>query len=239
MNLTVLTGASRGLGHALYQELRARNEPLIVVVRQRGELKVDSDRTLVEFDLASVTESTGAERLSKLLEDALLGRVFDRLVYINNAGSIEPIGLIGSLSAAAIAASAAVNFVAPAIVADVCLRVAKTIGTPFSVLNISSGAATHPIPGWAAYCATKASARMFFDVLSEEEKGVVVHHIDPGIIDTDMQAAIRNASRERFPLVDRFVAYAEDGQLQSPEAAASHILREYFEWTCHATCAAR
>lgn len=63
---------------------------------------------------------------------------------------------------------------------------------------------------------------MFFDVMAKEEGGPDIRHIDPGIVDTNMQAVIRAAGRERF------VALAEEGQLQKPEAVAERILREHF-----------
>jgi len=227
--LTVLTGATRGLGHALYRELRSRGETVIVIGRRLEGLRAEKEGPiLVEFDLARAAKPDAAVRLAELLGEALAGQVFDRLVFISNAGIVEPIGQVGGLGPADVAAAAAINLVAPAIIADTCWRAAELKGAAFRVLNISSGAALRPIPGWAAYCATKAGARMFFDVLAAEEGGAEVRHIDPGVVDTDMQAVIRSTDHERFPLVEQFVTLAQEGRLQTPEAVAERILREHF-----------
>lgn len=53
--------------------------------------------------------------------------------------------------------------------------------------------------------------------------GVRAAAIAPGIVDTDMQASIREA--EGFPLRDTFVGYKESGALSSPDDAAAKILR--------------
>lgn len=47
--------------------------------------------------------------------------------------------------------------------------------------------------------------------------------IAPGIVDTDMQVAIRGATEEDFPLRLNFVGYKEDGQLADPDEVAAKL----------------
>jgi NAD(P)-dependent dehydrogenase (short-subunit alcohol dehydrogenase family) len=68
---------------------------------------------------------------------------------------------------------------------------------------------------------------MFFDVLALQ-RNVDVRHVDPGVIDTDMQATIRAAGPERFPLLDKFQALADEGRLQRPADVAERILADHF-----------
>ena len=62
-----------------------------------------------------------------------------------------------------------------------------------SLVNMSSGAATTPYRGWAAYCASKAAVEMLTEVvgLEEADTGLLAYAGRPGVVDTDMQALIR------------------------------------------------
>jgi NAD(P)-dependent dehydrogenase (short-subunit alcohol dehydrogenase family) len=95
------------------------------------------------------------------------------------------------------------------------------------LIFVSSGAATHPVVGWGAYCASKAGLDMLAQTLAAEsdtaQAGIRVHALYPGIVDTQMQADIRSASTEQFPQVDRYRAYKEKGRLRSPEEPAQMI----------------
>jgi NAD(P)-dependent dehydrogenase (short-subunit alcohol dehydrogenase family) len=89
------------------------------------------------------------------------------------------------------------------------------------LIFISSGAATHPVPGWSAYCAAKAGLDHFVRNLASEIDGrglpIRVHTLYPGIVATAMQERIRSLSQSQFDSVDRFRAYHADGWLRPPE----------------------
>jgi benzil reductase ((S)-benzoin forming) len=86
---------------------------------------------------------------------------------------------------------------------------------PLTVLHIGSGASKHPIPHWSAYCTTKAAAAMFFACLAVENPGWKIVDMDPGVLDTDMQSAIRKSAVG--PSVDK-------AALKDPDVAAREIL---------------
>jgi NAD(P)-dependent dehydrogenase (short-subunit alcohol dehydrogenase family) len=67
------------------------------------------------------------------------------------------------------------------------------------VINISSGAAHLPLEGWNAYCAAEAGLAMLTRAIALEyaDAGVRVFGLSPGVIDTDMQAAIRASGINR------------------------------------------
>src|SRR3546814_17816377 len=91
-----------------------------------------------------------------------------------------------------------VNFHGPIIILGACIRHASSHGAALHVLNISSGAAIRPLPGWGAYCASKAAIRHFFDVAEAEQTlDLSVRHFDPGVLDTRMQEIGRASCRER------------------------------------------
>ena len=49
--------------------------------------------------------------------------------------------------------------------------------------------------------------------------------VDPGVMDTGMQALIRATPQEDFPEVARFVSRCEAGGLAAPDAVAEAIIR--------------
>ncbi len=49
--------------------------------------------------------------------------------------------------------------------------------------------------------------------------------ISPGIIDTGMQAEIRSTSPRDFPLLDRFLAFKQKGELAMPRDATKQLVR--------------
>jgi NAD(P)-dependent dehydrogenase (short-subunit alcohol dehydrogenase family) len=69
-----------------------------------------------------------------------------------------------------------------------------------TVINVSSGAAHHPLEGWSAYCSAKAGLAMLTRAIALEcgDAGVRVFGLSPGVIDTDMQAAIRASGINRI-----------------------------------------
>jgi NAD(P)-dependent dehydrogenase (short-subunit alcohol dehydrogenase family) len=62
-----------------------------------------------------------------------------------------------------------------------------------TIVNVSSGAAHRPQEGWSAYCAGKAGMAMLTKSVHLEygAQGIRCFGIAPGVVDTQMQAAIR------------------------------------------------
>ena len=109
-------------------------------------------------------------------------------------------------------------------IANIIKSKAMKLGVHMRIINISTGAANKPFPGWSMYCSTKCGIKMFFDCIDREDESIIVHHIDPGVMDTGMQQLIRDASFEQFPLRDKFVEYKSKNLLQKPEDVARNIL---------------
>lgn len=117
------------------------------------------------------------------------------------------------------------NLAAPMILTDAFAKAYGDRSGQKIIINISSGAAHKPLPGWGEYCTSKAGLAMFSKVAAEElkEKGIRVFSLAPGIVDTEMQAEIRHAHSEDFPALERFVSYKSEGQLSSAEEVAKKI----------------
>jgi benzil reductase ((S)-benzoin forming) len=226
MVATVITGVSRGLGRALFDELAGRGHRLLALGRRftDDQRRLAADRPhqvrLREADLAAGT--VDQRQLSEFLGDGG-GDGDEPAVLIHNAGVVEPIGAVGTLDPAELARSVQVNLLAPMLLTNAFL--AARGGHSARVLFISSGAAGKSVGGWAAYCATKAGGEMFFTVLAEQG-GVTVANVNPGVMDTDMQAVLRG-SEGWFPRRGHYAALAERGELPSPESVAARIAAEH------------
>ncbi|MGA8114292.1 MAG: SDR family NAD(P)-dependent oxidoreductase [Actinocatenispora sp.] len=231
MTATVLTGVSRGLGEALFDGLDRRGHRILALGRtfsaaQRRLANAEPDRVgLWAVDLAAAEPAVDSEAFAEFLgEDET-----EPAVLIHNAGSVEPVGAVGTLDARRVASTVRVNLIAPMLLTDAFLAAAGC-NRPVRILFISSGAARRVIGGWATYCATKAGGEMFFDAVAEQyadEPRVVVANVSPGVIDTDMQAVLRDSDGVYFPEREHFVGLAERGELPSPATVAERILVEH------------
>ena len=155
-------------------------------------------------------------------------------LWVNNAGLLGPIGPLAGTGpdddtaarSAEIARTIEVNVTGvlngTAVFAE-HVRAREGTGT---LVNISSGAATNPYEGWAAYCASKAAVDQLTRVVALEEArhGLAAYAVSPGLVDTDMQAAIRATEPASFPQVDRFRRAATEHRFNSPAWVAEHIL---------------
>lgn len=209
MRKAVVTGHSRGLGEAIAALLEAEGWVVLGVSRSAG-VRVDLSSP---GELASWLDSGD---LTAFLGDA------SEILLINNAGAVAPMEVAGRQSIGEIASSVNLNVTAAMALTDAVLR-ERPDGTPVRVVHISSGAARRAYPGWSVYCATKAALDMHAQVIaSEGHRGVRIAALAPGVVETAMQAQIRDA--EGFPLRDRFVALNDDGQLTSVGEAAARVL---------------
>jgi NAD(P)-dependent dehydrogenase (short-subunit alcohol dehydrogenase family) len=219
----VITGVSRGLGEAFFDQLAANEENRIVAIgraftdQQRELAEAEPDRIqLHEMDLAAAV-------LGLVGPVSIATRDTEHAYLILNAGTIEPVSPIGKLNPAAVRDSVAVNLTVPMLAASAFV-LALPAGTPGSVLFISSGAAVRPIEGWATYCAAKAGGEMFFKVLAEERPDLYVASVNPGRMDTGMQGVLRGSE---FPTKQSYVDAYEQGGLAAPADVARRIISEH------------
>lgn len=220
----IVTGHSRGLGAAIAGELLERGIPVLGVARRgHAELATQHGERLCEaaLDLAD----GGA--LAAWIAGGALGRWAagaGRLLLVNNAGTLQPMGALPLQEVDAVARAVAANVAAPLMLAAACAQTGGPV-RDLRVLHISSGAARKPYAGWSVYCATKAAldhhARA---VQADAVAGLRICALAPGVVDTGMQAEIRATSRERFPLRDRFAQMQASGGLIAPAECAMHVV---------------
>jgi len=218
----IVTGASRGLGFELLDLLVAAGaKPIALGRRLDPRHEAAAARNACIFVAADFSV---LPRLEQIDLASALPQTTDEIVLISNAGSVEPIGTLGAIDSASLAAAFAVNALTPAILARKLLAAADSRLTRLRILNISTGAARRPLPGLAAYCASKAAAAMIFDCLAIERPDVAIEHIDPGVLDTDMQSMLRSADDQALPVRQMFASFETEAKLRHPRDVAREIL---------------
>jgi benzil reductase ((S)-benzoin forming) len=217
-NYFYITGTSRGIGKALAERLLKESDNMVIGL-SRNKTIVHKNYTHYSIDLSDAKEAS--EFKFENFSNA------GSITLINNAGAIGEIKSIGKQSSENIEKMFTVNITSAAILINKFVGAYQNESAKKTIVNISSGAAKNPISGWSAYCASKAALEMYSRVLSEEQEKkknrIKVLAISPGIIDTQMQEEIREASPEDFPRVNDFVNYKTSRQLLSPELVSEKI----------------
>jgi benzil reductase ((S)-benzoin forming) len=243
----VITGHSRGLGEALLKEASAQRFSVLGLSRRTTGLPAlsaldaysgsqglsggsKSGRPVVceqSLDLAD------AHEVARFISSAALSRFFaeaDRVLLINNAGLLSPIGPVGRLSSESIYTSVAANVSGPIALTDAFLKAVPSSALDRRVMHVSSGAARSAYAGWNVYCATKAALDHHARAVQLEAmepgpaKGLRICSLAPGVIDTEMQDQVRAARPEDFPMRPRFDDLKAQGALAAPTDVAKRLL---------------
>ena len=229
--LTILTGASRGMGLAMARQLLQPGHTLLTLSRTPNHsLSADAaaaGATLVQWSVDLADASAVAARLSAWLAAQPQG-AFAAATLINNAGVIPRIGPLSEAEPDDLAHALRVGLEAPMALTAAFLHATAAWPVPRKVLNISSGLGRRAMASQAGYCAAKAGMDHFTRCLALEEAlkpdGALVCSLAPGVIDTDMQVQLRGAASTAFPDVGNFIGLKDKGLLSSPDGAAAQVL---------------
>jgi uncharacterized protein len=187
--VTLITGASAGIGAALAHEFAAHGHEVVLIARREQALSA----------LADAIAATGAPRpialpadvarpdAAQAIADALAQRGLEPDVVVNNAG----FGLLGSADRLERAEQLAMIDLNVRALTDLSLAFIDSLKRRRGgILNVASVAGVMPGPGMAVYYATKAYVLSFSEALHHELKGagVRVTALCPGPVPTEFQA---------------------------------------------------
>jgi benzil reductase ((S)-benzoin forming) len=222
-SLFIITGASKGIGKALVDQLSQNSSNQIIGISRSAVGSKKSNIQHLILDLGDF------DTLISHFEKIFLTGDFARIILINNAGWIGQIDHFGKLEAKNIQAIHHINTIAPALLMNEFVRSyqhdekAERI-----VINISSGAAKKGIDGWSGYSSSKAALNMMTEAAQEEalltNTKIKFFALSPGVVDTNMQADIRAAPKDGFSLLEKFIKLKKDNALSSPQEAAQKII---------------
>jgi len=230
-HLFILTGASRGLGLAMAQQLLQPGHTLLCLSRHANEALATqaggSGATLIQWSQDLADGVTASVRLAEWLATQAAD-AYASATLINNAGVIPRIGPLSDADATDLAHALRVGLEAPMQLTATFLHATADWPGARKVLNISSGLGRRAMASQAAYCAAKAGMDHFTRCVALEEalkrNGARICSLAPGVIDTDMQRQLRGADGAAFPDQVSFASLKTSGQLTSPSDAAARVL---------------
>ena len=228
MHLSILTGASRGLGLALAAQLLARGDRVLALSRRAPELAVPHGAELLHWAVDLSDATPVAQRLAEWLAQQQPEELASATL-INNAGVVSKLAPLSDVASDDLVNALRVGLEAPTLLTAAFLRATAAWTTPRKVVLVSSGLGRRAMAGSGSYCAAKAGLDHLARAVALEEAakphGARIVSLAPGVIDTDMQVQLRASDPALFPDRVRFVEMKETGQLDSPPVAAAKMLR--------------
>ncbi len=230
-HLTILTGASRGMGLAIAEQLLKPTDTLLCISRGESahlpKAAKEADCHLLQWRQDLADGPAAADRLAKWLSRHSIDD-FGSATLINNAGVVPRIAPLSESDPQELINALRVGLEAPLLLTSAFLRATQDWLIPRKVLNISSGLGRRAMASQASYCAAKAGMDHFTRcaALDEAQKahGAKLCSLAPGVIDTDMQVQLRNTDPALFPDVENFTQLKSSGDLASPQQAATRVL---------------
>ncbi len=224
--LTIITGASSGIGAAMAEAADAAGHTVATVSRRPGpghHLAADLADPLAWDDVAD------------WIDTLVSGTAWGRITLIHNAGTLTPIGFAGEVDHDGYRSNVLLNSASAQVLGDRFVAAVSRASCPAMLMVISSGAGKNPYPGWSSYCAGKAATDMWCRTAGLEQEmrasDISVLSMAPGVVDTGMQAMIRDQDEAAFPNVARFLDLHDGGALGDPAEVGAAIF-DLAQQTC-------
>ncbi|WP_411883649.1 SDR family NAD(P)-dependent oxidoreductase [Polaromonas sp. YR568] len=189
--ITLVTGASRGLGRNTALSIARRGGDVVLTYQSRAEdaqavvaeiQAMGRKAVALQLDTGKVTTfAPFADRLRAALRDTWQRDTFDHLV--NNAGHGD-YALIGQTTEAQFDGLVNVHFKGVYFLTQTLLPLIADGGR---IVNLSSGLTRTSYPGYAAYAAVKGAVEVLTRYMAKElgARGIAVNTVAPGAIETD------------------------------------------------------
>lgn len=187
--ITLLTGASAGIGTALADVFAEHGHELVLVARREQRLIALADAIAARGQVRPIVLPMDLERsdAGARIAAALAERGVEPAIVVNNAG----FGLVGEAAGLDLAEQLAMIEVNVGALTDLSLRWIESLERHRGgILNVASIAAFLPGPRSAVYYATKAYVLSFSEALHRElaPRGIRVTALCPGPVPTEFQA---------------------------------------------------
>lgn len=180
----VITGGSEGVGAATARRFAAAGANIVLVARTRKNLDIIAEELRGQARIITIAmDVTDTDACINMLKKARFE--FDAIhVLVNNAGYHRR-GPVLNQDAEDLGRMIDVNLRAPIVLSRLALPYIKEAGGG-AIINVASLAGRTPVPGAAAYSASKFGLRAFTYALAEElaDGDIKVAAVSPGPIDT-------------------------------------------------------
>ena len=209
--VTVITGASAGLGAELARVFAGHGHDLALVARREAALAALAD------EIATLPAQAGRPRALVIPLDLARPDAVDRLAEALAQARAEPAYIVNNAGFGLVGAAAILSREAQRAMVDVNVGTLTDLSIAFlgslrrhrgGILNVASLAGFLPGPGMAVYYATKAYVVSFSEALHAELKpqGIRVTALCPGPVPTEFQRRAGVTAESYPPLVTRTAA---------------------------------
>jgi len=191
--MTLITGASRGLGAHLASRFWRAGWSLVLVARDVSALAnacVTFEKRpfqTLEFVSCDLASSDHIKKLSSSLKEKY--QSLD--LIINNAAIQGPIGSLEQNDFDEWLEALQINLLAPVLLCKELIPLLSKVSNA-SIINLSGGGATGPRPGFSSYASSKAALVRFSETIADElrAQNIRVNCIAPGAMKTNMLAEV-------------------------------------------------
>jgi len=202
--VTVITGASVGIGAALARVFARNGHEVALVARREKEMTLLATEIAVSAKYKPIVITQDLQRADAPARIAheLLGRGLEPAIVVNNAG----FGLHGPAADIDRGEQLAMIDLNVRALTDLSLRwIDGIVKHKGGILNVASVAGFMPGPGMAVYYASKAYVLSFTEALARElaPLGVRVTVLCPGPVKTEFQMRAGVDSRKPPPFLGR------------------------------------
>jgi len=184
----LVTGGSRGIGLAVAGALAGRGWSVTILAR---------DAAACEQAAATLPGSAHSWFALDVADEPAWDALAPELGGLNGlvcaAGTLAPVGPVGTYAADAFRRTLEVNLLGTLLAIQTCLPALRASGG--SIVTFSGGGATAPLPRFDAYAASKAAVVRLTENLSSEleREGVRINSVAPGFVATDIHRATLEA----------------------------------------------
>ncbi|HVT63339.1 MAG TPA: SDR family NAD(P)-dependent oxidoreductase, partial [Legionellaceae bacterium] len=197
--------------------LAERGEQILIIGRdERALQETAASHANIMYYCANVQNNEDRRHILEFVSQQNITRLKG---LIHNAGIIEPIVSMTDICQEAWHRCIVTNLEAPFFLTQLLLPYLHHS----KVLHIGSGAAHFPVKGWSAYCVSKAALAMLTRCWQLEASSFAVASVMPGIVDTAMQATIRDAQGMDSKKHEFFCNLKSNQRLLTPETVASFL----------------
>jgi short-subunit dehydrogenase len=202
--VTVITGASVGIGAALARVFARNGHEIALVARREKEMTLLATELAVsaKYKPHVIVQDLQRTDAPARIAHELLGRGLEPAIVVNNAG----FGLHGPAAEVDRAEQLAMIDLNVRALTDLSLRwIDGIVKHKGGILNVASVAGFMPGPGMAVYYASKAYVLSFSEALSRElvPLGVRVTVLCPGPVKTEFQMRAGVDTKSPSPLLGR------------------------------------
>jgi short-subunit dehydrogenase len=226
--VTLITGASAGIGAALARVFAAHGHELVLIARRQDRLDALADEIAATGKPRPVVLVADLEQRDAAIKirGRLLSLELEPEIVVNNAG----FGLVGSATALSRDEQLGMIDLNVRALTELSLMFADSLARHRGgILNVASIAAFLPGPSMAVYYATKAFVLSFSEALHHElaAQGVRVTALCPGPVITEFQARsgmrIDRAMRLILVAPDRVAQIGYDGLMRGKRVVVAGL----------------